>query len=318
MEITVVLAIVSVIMIATYQMIDESMRAAMFNESHNDLMLMSQAGVNAIHTEILQTRIAFQEDDLGDSYRSAFTPSIPAWTTSVLPVIDTTTTVIAPDGSGTRFTGNSLLLARQMPPLTVLYDHDDDDHTPEVEFVADRYRFEYIYLSPTYVKSFARSGMKLDLRMATSIEYADYFQLSTLPSGTGAIAQQLIDADLDRAWDPGKPIDAAFYELSGATDDVFDSPIRSPEIEEDTNRTLLKGLLGGRVTGAMEYSVAFGSYRLPQAQGMFAQPASPGGFEVKIVGPSGNRQVLSRILLMAHVRDRYESQQGFMTSAARF
>jgi len=318
MEITVVLAIVSMIMIITYQLIDESMRSAMFNESRNDLMLMSQAGVNAIHTEILQTRIAFQEDVLGASYRSAFPPSVPAWASSVLPVIDTSTTVIAPDVSGTRFTGNALLLARQMPPLTVSYDDDNDDDTPEIEFVADRYRFEHIYLSPTSAKSFAQSGMTLDLRMATSVEYADYFQLSTLSSGTGAIVEKLIDAELERAWDPGQPIDTAFYDLSGATDDVFDAPIPSPEIEEDSNRTLLKGLLGGRITGAMEYSVAFGPYRLPQPQAMFARPASPGGFEVKIVGPAGNRQVLTRLLLMAHVRSAYESQQGFMTSAARF
>ncbi len=89
------------------------------------------------------------------------------------------------------------------------------------------------------------------------------------------------------------------------------------------NHTLLKGLIGGRITGAMEYSVAFGSYRLPQQQAVFgkadvSRPGYPGGFEIKIVGPAGNRQVLTRILLMAHVRGDFESQQGFVTTAARF
>jgi hypothetical protein len=159
--------------------------------------------------------------------------------------------------------------------------------------------------------------------MATSVEYADYFQLSSLPSGTGEIVEKLIDAGLEQAWDPGRPITSAFYTLADATDGTFGSPLRSPTIEEASNHTLLKGLLGGRISGAMEYSVAFGSYRLPQPQALFgiadtSRPGYPGGFEVKIVGPAGNRQVLTRLLLMAHIRGDFESQQGFVTTAARF
>ena len=318
MEITIVLAIVSAIMILTYRMIEESMRTTMFSESHNDLSVMSQAAVNRVHTEVLQARMVFEQDSLGPQYRSAFAmPSeFPVWTNSVLPVIDATTTVISPDPSGMQFTGNSLFIARQLPPLTIEYDDDADYTTPDIQFVADRYRFQYFYLSPTREKSFEKSGQTLDLRLATSVDYADYFQLSTLLSGTGEIVQKLIDAGLERAWDPGQPIGSAFYELADATDDTFGSALTAPTIEMADNRTLLRGLLGGRISGAMEYSVAFGSYRLPQPQNVFGR--NSGGFEVKIVGPAGNRQVLTRILLMAHIRGNFESQQGFVTTAARF
>jgi len=331
MEITVVLAIVSGVMILTYTMIDEATRSSMFNESHNDLAVMSQTAVNTLQSEIIQTRMVFEENALGASYRSTLTlsPDYPTWTTSLLPIADIGSTLMAPDAPGTRFAGNALLLARQMSPLTVTYDDDNDIRTPDIEFVADRYRFDYVYLSPNPSRSFSRTGLTLDLVRATSAEYADYFQLNTLPSGKGAIATKLIAAGLQRAWDPGKPIASAFYDLSGATDGVFDAPVRSPAIPVTRTRTLLRNLLGGRITGSMSYSVAFTPtaprtpFPLPQAMAKFAQPdlsrpGFPAGFEAKIVGPAGNRQVMTRILLMAHIRGSYEAQQGFVTTSARF
>ena len=125
-EMTVTLAIVSVIMIVTYQLIEQTMSATMFNESHNDLAVMSQKAVNTIQTEVMQARLVFEDDTTGNEYRAALafatTPSV--WTTSLLPVIDPATTTFTPDGATERYTGNSLLLVRQLPPLSILYDHD--------------------------------------------------------------------------------------------------------------------------------------------------------------------------------------------------
>jgi hypothetical protein len=275
--------------------------------------------------------MAFEENALGSSYRAALTlPSeYPVWSTSLLPVADIASTTMAPDAAGSRFTGNSLLLARQMEPLTITYDHDNDRNTPDVEFLADRYRFEYIYLSPNPTRSFSRTGLTLDLMMATSAEYADYFQLSSITTNRGGLATKLLARGIQRAWDPGQPIANAFYELSAATDGTFDAPLRAPTIPTIRERTLLKSLLGGRITGAMAYSVAFEPrsprppFPLPQNIGTFAQadnsrPGFPAGFEAKIVGPAGSRQVMTRILLMAYIRGKYEAQQGFVTTAARF
>ena len=126
MEITVTLAIVSVIMIVTYQLIEQTMSATMFNESHNDLAVMSQKAVNTIQTEVMQAKLVFENDTTGNEYRTALTfPTTPSvWTTSLLPVIDPATTTFTPDPATERYTGNSLLLVRQLPPLSILYDHD--------------------------------------------------------------------------------------------------------------------------------------------------------------------------------------------------
>lgn len=330
-EALVVLLITSGVMIMTYTMIEETTRSSMFNESHNDLGMMSQAAVNTLQSEIVQTRMIFEENALGTSYRSALTlpADYPIWTTSLLPVVDIASTQMAPDAPRSRFTGNSLLLARQMPPLTITYDHDNDRNTADIEFLADRYRFEYVYLSPNSKRSFSKTGLTLDLVMCVSAEYADYFQINSVTTNRGAIATKLIAAGLQRAWDPGQPIANAFYDLAGATDGTFNAPIRFPAIPTVSLTPLLKGLLGGRITGSMAYSVAFAPasprapFPLPQAMATFAQPdpsrpGFPAGFEAKVVGPAGNRQVMTRVLLMAYIRGKYESQQGFVTTAARF
>jgi len=336
-ETLVVLLIASGVMILTYTMIEETTRSSMFNESHNDLAVMSQAAVNTLQSEIMQTRMIFEENALGISYRDALElpAAYPRWTTSLLPIVDISSTQMTPDASGTRFAGNSLLLARQMPPLTITYDHDNDRGTAEIEFLADRYRFEYVYLAPNPNRSFSNAGLTLDLVMSVSVEYADYFQLNSVTTNRGALATRLIAAGVQRAWDPGQPIANAFYDLSGATDGTFNAPIASPSISigydargRVRHKTLLKGLLGGRITGSMAYSVAFAPpsrtpFPLPQAMATFAQPdpsrpGFPAGFETKVVGPAGNRQVMTRVLLMAWIRGKYEAQQGFVTTAARF
>jgi len=56
-------------------------------------------------------------------------------------------------------------------------------HTPDVEFLADRYCFEYLSSSrPTPRGDFRRGTFTLDLMQSTSIQYADYFQLSSMTS----------------------------------------------------------------------------------------------------------------------------------------
>ncbi len=329
-EMTLVMAIVSVLMIVVYSMIEQTMRTTMFNESHNDLAILSQKAVNTLQTEVLQTKMVFQEDTLGSSYRTAL--QLPSqytlWTDSLLPVVQPDVT-ITPDSS-TRYTGNSVLLARQLAPLRLTYDHDGNVGTAEIEFVADRYVFEYIYLTPV-TPSFSGSGYSLDLVMMSSVTYADYFQLSSMgATAISRIVPKLIAASVARAWDPGQPIASAFYALSGATDGTFDGPIANARITAATAKSLLPGLRGGRISGRMTYSVAFAPsspaqpYPLRIPIRMFAptvtgRPSFPSGFEVKIAGPSGNRQVMTRLVLMSHYGTRtYEAQQAFVTTAARF
>lgn len=329
-EMTVTLAIVSVLMIVVYSMIDQTLRMTMFNESHNELAVMSQKAVNSVQSELLQTRMVFQQDALGAAYLAALRlpAQYPVWTDSLLPVVQPATTIV-PDTT-TRFTGNALLIARQLEPMAVTYDHDGNINTAEIELLADVYRFEYVYLTQV-TPSFAGTGRALDLMMTTSIDYADFFQLSSM--GSTAIARivpKLTARGLTRAWNPGQPPASAFYTLAGATDGTFDAAIADPRIDLARVKTLLTGLRGGRISGRMVYSVAFDPsaprapfpIRLPIrvfAPADAARPGFPSGFEVKIAGPSGNRQVMTRLVLMSHYGTRhYESQQAFAITAGRF
>jgi len=332
MEITVVLAIVSVIMIVVYGLIEETLKVTLFNESHDDLAILSQKAVNTLQAEILQTKLAFQEDTLGSGYRTAF--AVPADITvmpnSLMPVFDADGE-IEPDPAATRFTGNALLIARQLSPLSIMYDHDAKKATPDIEFLADRYRFEYFYLAKKTVKSFGGSGQTLDLMMTQSGEYADYFQLSSMSStALKSLSQKLIDTGIARAWDPGQAIGTAFYPLADATDGDFNGALNNPSIAAVKTISLLPGLMGGRVSGRIDYSVGFiptspaTPFPIPSPVRVFAQadatkPAFPSGFEVKIVGPARNRRVMTRVVLMGnYLAKKYESQEGFVITAARF
>ena len=336
MEITVVLAIVSVVMILVYSLIEETMQVTMFNESHNELTILSQSAVNTLQSEVQQAKLAFEENTLGVAYRNGLTlpAEVTVWADSRFPLFASSGDV-EPDAASESFTGNSLLLARQLAPLTITYEDEDGN---DVEFLADRYRFEYFYLARSDAASFSGSGMTMDLLMSRSGEYADYFQLDSLDDEVRPrVVQKLLDdTELTRAWDPGAPIDAAFYTLAGAVDGEFDTPIHGAKIPMVHTTTLLRPFSGAGdrehrlaggvgISGNIEYSVAFGSFELPVPTRVFAQPdpANPGfpsGFEVKIAGPARNRKVMTRIVLMSHygAKKTYEAQQGFVVTAARF
>jgi prepilin-type N-terminal cleavage/methylation domain-containing protein len=327
MEVVVTLAIVSTLMVIVYAMLEDTLRAAMFNESHNDLAVLTQRAVNTLQVELLQTRVSFEENALGSSYRAALQipVSVPRWSGSVLPVPQTASTLLAPDDATTRYTGNSLLVARQLAPLSVMYDHDANAATPNIEFLADRYRFEYFFLSPVAGRGFAGSGVTLDLMQSTSVEYADYFQLSSLGAvPLSRLVPVIRAAGLSRAWYSGQPLTSAFFDLSGATDGVFDAAVGNPVIDIRRTASLLPSLRGGRIGGKMDYSVAFvptsprTPFPIPQPVNVYARGGTA-GFEVKIAGPTGNRQAVTRLLLMSRYSvSTYEAQQGFVTTAVRF
>jgi prepilin-type N-terminal cleavage/methylation domain-containing protein len=332
-EMVVVLAVVSGLMLIVYSMLDQTAHATMFNESHNDLTIMSQRAVNVLQTEVVQSRTVFEENTVGSQYRAALSPApTGVWATTRLPILQDDP-LMAPDaGTGAdRFTGNSLLVARQLAPLSVLYDDDGVAGTPEVELLVDRYRFEYFYLGRDTSKSFSGAGFVVDLKEALSGEYVDYFELSSLPAAKLSRAVPWVQAaGFARAWNPGQPVSSAFYDLSGATDGTFNAPIASPSIAVVKTASLFPELKGGRVSGRMSYSVAFvpasplAPFPLPMPIASYARPDAslpgfPAGFEVKITGPQGTRKVMTRVLLMAHYRAKtYEAQQGFVTTSARF
>lgn len=333
-EVLVTLTVTSALMLIVYALIDDTMKAAMFGESHNDLTIISQRAVNQLQNEILQTRLAFQEDAVGTAYRDALQipASVSKWPDLLLPVFQSGSTLDPDTGPGAnRRTGNSLLLARQLSPLSVMYDADGDPKTADVEILIDRYRFEYYFLAQNKVRSFAGTGYFADLMESRSLEYADYFQLNSLTAAQRKlIVPKIQAAGVTRAWDPGQPVASAFYDLAPAAAGAFAAPLASPKIVLASTKSMMPEMRGGRITGAMDYSIAFipaapkkpfplakkvAVYAAPDA----AYPTFPAGFEVKVAGPSGNRKVALRLLLMSlYHASTYESQQASLTASAKF
>jgi len=332
-EILVVLSVVSVLMIIVYKLLEDAMHASMFGESHNDMIIMTQRVVNRLHGEILQSRVAYQEDATGSAYRAALQlPALTKWTDTLLPVFQTETTLDPDVGNGPdRRAGNSLLIVRQLEPLSVTYDDDGNPNTPDVEFLADRYRFEYEYMVSRNGRSFGGTGFFVDLVESRSVEYADYFQLKSLTSAQlKLVVPKVQAAGITRAWDAGQSIDNAFYDLAPAAGGAFGPVLNKPQITIASTATLLPDMAGGRISGRIDYSIAFTPtapikpFHIAHPMFFYAQPDTtypkfPAGFEVKIAGPAGHRKVGLRLVLMANYRaSTYESQQGFVTTAARF
>src|SRR5436853_7893589 len=110
-EILVTITIISALALIAYAMLDQASRVALFNESHNDLTIMTQRAVNGIQNEVFQARRAFEEDADGQAYRAALQipPSQPVWTDTLLPVVESGTSSALPDAEpgANRSTGNS-------------------------------------------------------------------------------------------------------------------------------------------------------------------------------------------------------------------
>ncbi|MGA7615980.1 MAG: prepilin-type N-terminal cleavage/methylation domain-containing protein [Thermoanaerobaculia bacterium] len=333
-EVMVVTAIVTAILIMVFEIMEDSFHTSMFTESHNDLAVFGQRTVNRLQVEVAQARMLFQDDATGKEYRDALAlpATRPVWSDSLLPVVDPAPELNPDSGSGTdRRVGNCLLVAKQLSPVPLACDDDGDPSTPDIEFEADRYRFDFYYLSPNRSRSFADQPYYLDLIESRSVEYADYFQLESLtPSQIAQLVPQLVSRGIERAWDPGEAVSSAFYSLNDASDGVFNPPIRNPAIEQARTDSLLPEFRGGRVSGAMDYSVAFTpaapakpfELRTPISRYAVLDsgiPQFPSGFEVKIAGPSGTRKLLSRLVLMSHYGvTKFESQECFVTTSGRF
>jgi hypothetical protein len=373
------MAITTTMIIIIFSMIEEAMTLSLFIESHNDLTTMSQRALNTIQTEMLQGRQLFRENALGTPYRTAIQALLPAcvypcastvWrlppvANTQLPDVDPAPT-LAPDPAGTAYTGNSLLIARQLQPIAVpvIADPGNAASFPAFTFFADRYRFEFFYLTKRGSMShrFFRNGDHIaDLYQVRTIEYADYFQLAFSTANMSAAQKTDLGkklrgliagspAILKTAWNPGQAIGNAFWDVdqdllfpnSGLkTTFAFDSSaVVASGGDLATGGTLLPALLAGRIGGKMDYTVGYvlnqnpdptirllssvplndlrtnGRNPLPLYAQVAATLPLDCGFEVKICGPSGSRQVMTRLVMYSNYRaSRVDSAEAFVISS---
>jgi prepilin-type N-terminal cleavage/methylation domain-containing protein len=336
-EVMVVVAIVSTVLIVVYSMIDEATKISLFVESHNDLPVFGQAAVNVIQKDLIQARAIFDSDptNVGPGYYSALVipAAYPVMPNTQLPILNPTGDLV-PDASVTaRYVGNALMITKQLESTPVKL-------ASGTTIMMDRYVFEIFYLTRRTTRNFSNAGYSLELVQAKSNVYADYFQLSNLQSPNGTLtAAQMNEiyaallawkdpitgatVPINRAWDPGQSIGSAMYTITAAG---YSGPIAQPTIPLPTYSSMITGLAGGRISGKMDYTVAFKpsastNFPVPDLVPKYAVfnsalPQFPGGFEVLIVGPTGARKVLTRLVLLAsYGAGKMDSKESLVISS---
>jgi prepilin-type N-terminal cleavage/methylation domain-containing protein len=357
MEMIVVVAIFSVVFIISYSLLEDTVKTSLFIEAHTDLPVYGQQAVNTIQRELLQTRTVYEgtAGSLGPAYFAALTlpAQYPLLTDSQMPVLNPVGTLI-PDTAGTRFTGNCLLIVRQLAPAVVTNLANGCATSGTCKLLVDRYQFELFYLTKvTGGRSFSGTGYWLDAIQAKSAIYADFTQLTQwaagLPVGTAAADKARVASVLStytevntglsgpatKAWDSSAAAPSAFYTITAT---MGLTSIASPTIPLTTSVSLARGLAGGRVSGKMDYSVGF----RPSAATRFnlstdvtrldgtiqvrdpvpeyavfnpATPLFPSGMEFLMVGPAGSRRILTRIVMMSSYIGHIDSKEAVVITS---
>ena len=339
MEVSVVSAITTIVMLVAMDMIDGASHVAKFIEARNDLTTLAQRPLNMMQNDILQARVVFGEDSTGTGYRQLIDAgiSVPVAPDSLLPVLDPTGTFI-PDKDGVRTVGNSLLIARQLPPVPIDLAADGTNF-PALTFLADRFEFVYYYVTRDTSVKFATGDRIDNIAFSRSIRYADYNQLvngTTTLSATQktALSTALRDTsgvNLPIAWSSEMPVAEAFYTIDDDLTFPSGSLIATPTITQARGGIMIPGLKGGRVTGKMTYTVgyrkgatkpgtAFPISTKAQPVPLYAEATSTlpldCGFEVKVIGPANSRQVLTRLVLYGQFGiEKFDSQEAFVITS---
>jgi len=325
-EMIVVMAIALVIILASFQMLEETTRVTLFIETRNDLPIIAQSAVNTIQTAVSQSRQIFDSDTtgIGPGYLSALSVPISPLTDSRMPLTKNGQFTADVSG-GPAYTGNSLLIARQLAPIVVPYSGGSLD--------IDRFRFEYIFLTKGTNWKFVNYTGYIDVMRAQSAEYADYFQLFNLPTSITAVQRGEINTFLRSkgimlAWNPGQPINVSVYNITtdGSTVAAAYTLINKPTINMPTVKSLTPQINGARIFGKANYSIAFRpnstfNYPINTPVSRYAhydssKPLFPSGLEFVIVGNANTRRVLTRMSIMAHYRaNEYASQEASVITA---
>jgi hypothetical protein len=346
MEMLVVLAISTFLLIMSYNMLEDAARTSMFVEVRNDLPVFAQTASNAIQSEAFQAKTIFDSDaaGLGPSYLAIVNlpPAFPLLQDSKMPLINSAGDLL-PDTAAAplKYTGNCLLMVRQLEPIKLVMPAGAGGGSLLIE----RYQFEFFYLTKRLTKGFRQENYYIDLMRGRGPIFSDYIQLTSLTA-----AQQLeVNTQLavwkdpptqrtvaiTRAWNPNAlTIASAFYDMKLSP--AYYTAVAQPKIDMTPTslyasyywtESLLKGLKG-RISGLAEYSIAFRPgggvtqvYPLPNDVPAYAvfDPTKflfPSGMEFLIVGPAGSRRVLTRVVLMASYNVREITSREVMTITA--
>lgn len=286
LEVTVAMAVLTLIALV----VERTLTSAKNNERYLTAIRRAtehgQKTCYDVFRSVSTSRKLFQDDPVGQAYLDALDLSrLPMASGSRLPLIDEIGE-LGPDEIASPMTGNLLFFVEETDPVPCVA----DGAAGRIRYV-DTYRFVCVYRSPTTTSLVTGAPPAHDLVVWRSIAYPSRAQLAAIED---ADERQQVIVDLydryghDTAWAPGSPSNAAFFALS-ATGVLASTPLATPTIEEDVDRTSLGRLVPSSV------QLAPTDPDSPHRQAVFTvdDPGvwEPEGFEVKIAGASGSRKV---------------------------
>ena len=310
-ELLTVILTMSVILMASVLVFKHSIQANVRLESNDNLKNYGQQALNGLRLRISQSRCIYQNDAYGNALwaRLVIPPEHPVLSTTRLPVIRETGSLSPSQGASGGFdaasVGNALLFT------------EAEGHASAGSRWIDLYRPRAYYLSKTSAVNVARRGYAYDLTEWVGRKYADY---SELVGADASVYAALISQGITEAWNSaGTTAGTTVYTLSpggGLTAQLAPS-LQAQAVKSATH------VVGS--SGDTHYAVAFNNapdFGIQDTVPEYALASSagdgfPNGFETAIVGSTGGRKILLRIVLVAEGYGGRYSQGLELVAAAR-
>ena len=201
---------------------------------------------------------------------------------------------IDPDGPGAELTGNHLLLAQRCQPMTLCAPATAT--APELTTRIDLFRFVTYY--PT--EQAGRHDHSLDLARICSMPLAAVTDLTAIADlGQRArICVALREFGVRHAWNPTQERSAGLYKITPEGGLVLLGP--GIKVERDVGQSR-EALLGPRRLGLARNGSVPGTPVPLYARAATGADGSafPGGFEVRVDGPTSGRMVMLRLVITA-------------------
>jgi len=298
-EMVIAMVCLSAIAIATFEIMTQSQNTNSTVNAWNMLTQWGQKAIDQMNLDITQACVLYQNDSLGNGYKADLesNANFPVLANSKLPVIAPNST-FGQETTTTR-TGNALLYATNTMPFI----SQALTNTRRV----DMYRMVYYYLSPI-TQTIGARPVSLRLVKWTSQEFADYNQVIAITDATEQadfVMDLYFNSGIRYLWIPRNTSDSAFYAIdeygavSGWPEPSFIIPTGIDAQGNAMVRSVINDLGLGFATVAWNNSAVFST---PDIVPKFAVANAvgagfPHGMEIQIIGPTGARQVMVRLVL---------------------
>lgn len=292
LEMMVVIVVVAIMTLAVERTISSVTETERTMRAIRNTTERGQRAAYALRDAVSASRKLFGNDAVGSGYLAKLDLTAqPIFPGSRLPKF-AETEPLGPDSAGTPMTGNVLLFVREADPYPCTA-----VPATKTTRVIDAYRFVCVYLTQSNRAVVALGPLALDLVEWRSDAFPSYGQVMGIADTT---QRKAVVADLynrfgcDFLWDSTGAVNSAFYGIDGSGT-VAGSPTAVANIPEDLN--VASGPRFVKANMAVSRTDPLSKPRTPVFTADDPATWTPNGFEVKVVGPSGSRQVWMRLCI---------------------